>query len=136
MAVSAGRIFVADSQGVKVFDKRLQPRTCLPPARAELQTPAIVQMSPRSSAAWEPQPGATRLLIAADGLVCARYADNRLICWQEMSDGSWDMLWQRLGASSAPACTFQSDGSSVRRLATATDDGQVCKIHSAQRVAV
>lgn len=133
MAVSAVRIYVAGSNGVKVFDRqKMQLISSLPPPTAALPTPRAVQMPPRSSAAWEPQPSATALSITADGIVCVRYADQRLVSWQEKFDGSWQMLWQRLGAAGAPStaalCPVQCDGKSSMILATACADGQVRRI--------
>lgn len=130
MAVSAGRIFVAGGNGVKVFSRsKLQLLSSLPPPKASMPISGSVQMPPRASAAWEPQPSATALSVTKDGVVCVRYADQRLVCWYEESDGSWQMLWQRLGAAAAPSaaalCAAQSEHGSLRTLATASADGQV-----------
>jgi hypothetical protein len=137
MAVSAGRIYVAGSNGVKVVDRHLaQLISSLPPPKAALKTPIPVQMSPRSSATWEAQPAATALTVTADEMVCARYADQRLVCWQEGADGSWQMIWQRLGAAGAPSAAALSAAQSNRKwsmmLATACADGQVyyCSIQA------
>ena len=134
MAVSASRIYVAGSNGVKVFSRnKLQLVSTLPSPRESLPMTSSVQMSPRISAQWEPQPSATSLTVTTDGMVCVRYADQRLVCWQETSDGSWQMLWQRLGAAGPPSaaalCAVQSDRKSLLTLATASADGQVCEDH-------
>jgi hypothetical protein len=133
MAVSGGRIYIAGSNGVKVFDRQLmQLTTSLPPPKA-LKAPIAVQMSPRSSAAWDAQPAATAVSVTADGLVCVRYADQRLVCWKEEVDGSWTMRWQRLGAARAPSAAalsaMQCDRKSLMMLATASEDGQACHCH-------
>lgn len=123
MAVSAERIYVTGSNGVKAFDRhKLQLVSCLPAPRTTLSTPSIVQTSPRSSASWDPQPAATDVSVtSADHTVCVRYADQRLVCWQESVDGAWKMLWQRQGASGAPSAAALSSVT----LATASSDGQV-----------